>query len=232
MTNVVLADDHAVARHCLAGLIRAEAGLALVAEAKDGYEALGLTQQHAPDVLLAAVGLPGISGFELARELRGKAPRTRVVLFAAPLRETYALEALRLGVAGYVLRSAGSSELLEAIRETAAGRRYLSPSLSSRQIAASLRRSRLSVVDPYESLTPREREVLRLAVDGLSNPRIAERLGISRRTAETQRANVLRKLGLSSQTDLILFALRRGILPIEWDGYRSPDGPRGTRDGT
>jgi DNA-binding NarL/FixJ family response regulator len=230
MTNVVLADDHAVARQCLAGRIRAEAGLTLLAEATDGYQALGLARQHEPDVLLAAVGLPGMSGFDLAREARTKAPRTRVVLFAAPLRETYALEALRLGVAGYVLRSAGSSELLEAVREAAAGRRYISPLLSSRQISASLRRLRPGV-DSYESLTPREREVLRLAVDGLTNPRIAERLGISRRTAETHRANVLRKLGLSSQTDLILFALRRGILPIEWDGNGS-EGKRGPQEGT
>jgi DNA-binding NarL/FixJ family response regulator len=142
---------------------------------------------------------------------------TRVVLFAAPFRESYALEALRLGASGYVLRSAGSAELLRAVRETAAGGRYISPPLSSRQLSSYLRRARPLGADPSEKLTPREREVLRLAAEGLTNARIAERLGISRRTAETHRANLLRKLSLQSQTDLILYAVRRGIMPIEWE---------------
>jgi two-component system response regulator NreC len=217
MTTVLLADDHAVARFCLSSMIQADPGLSLEAEATDGFEAIRLVKQHRPDVLLTACALAGLSGLEVARQVREKAPETKVILFAAPLRESYLVEAMRLQVAGYVLRSAGPKELLRAIHETAAGRRYLSPPLSTRAIAAQMRKAAAQRADPYELLTPREREVLRLAAEGLPNAKIADRLGISRRTAETHRANLLGKLGLENQTELILFALRRGVLPLEWD---------------
>lgn len=215
MADVVLADDHGVARACLADRIRAEPTFSLLAEVQDGFEAVASVEARDPDVLLVAAALAGMSGFEVARRVHKKAPRTRVVVFAGPARESYALEALRAGAAGYVVRSAVASELLKALREAAAGRRYLSPPLSTRLAHAQARRVRPQPSDPGDGLTPREREVLRLAVDGLTSARIGEHLGISRRTAESHRASVLAKLGLSNQTELILYAVRRGILPIE-----------------
>jgi two-component system, NarL family, response regulator NreC len=217
MMTVLLADDHAVARFCLASLIKGDASLSLVAEATDGFEAVRLANQLRPDVLLTAFAMPGLAGLEVARQVRARAPETKAILFAAPLHESYVVEAMRLDVAGYVLRSAGPKELLRAVHETAAGRRYISPPLSTRAIAAQLKKAAAQPAEPYESLTRREREVLRLAAEGLSNAKIADRLGISRRTAEAHRANLLGKLGLENQTELILYALRRGVLPLEWD---------------
>ena len=213
---MLLADDHAIARFCLSSLIQSDEALSLVAEAAEGVEAVRMAKQHRPHVLLTAFAMPGISGLEVARQVREATPQTKVVLFAAPLREHYLVEALRLAVAGYVLRSASPKELLRAIHEVAAGRRYFSPPLTPRMLAAQLRKAAATPADPFELLTPREREVLRLAAEGLSNAKIADRLGISRRTAETHRANLLGKLGLENQTELLLFALRRGVLPLDW----------------
>jgi DNA-binding NarL/FixJ family response regulator len=210
MTGVVLADDHAIARSCIAARIVSEPSLSLLAEAEDGPAAVAAVDRHRPDVLAAAVGLPGLSGFDLARRLSAQSAPTRVVLFAGPSREAYALEALRAGASGYVVRSASGAELMKAVREAAGGRRYLSPALRLR-VPDGLAKA----ADPYQSLTGREREVLRLAVDGLTSARIGERLCISRRTAESHRASVLGKLGLGNQTELILFAVRRGIVPID-----------------
>jgi DNA-binding NarL/FixJ family response regulator len=228
MTSVILADDHAVARTCLAEQIQAEPRLELVGEAADGANALRLTAQHHPDVLLAAFGLAGVPGVEVTRQARERSAKTRVVLFAAPLREQYIAEAVRSGVAGYVLRSASAKEVVRAVQEVAAGRRYVSPPLSIHGLELILRNYPATSGDPHASLTPREREVLRLAAEGLSNAKIADRLGISRRTAETHRANLLGKLGLENQTELILYALRRGVLPLEWDGASGAPNTRRT----
>jgi DNA-binding NarL/FixJ family response regulator len=125
------------------------------------------------------------------------------------------LEALKNGAAGYVLKDSSGTDLVHAIKQVVAGQRYLSPPLSERAVEAYLQRSQDSAFDPYDGLTEREREVLHLAAEGLSNPDIANRLSISPRTVETHRANLMRKLGLKTQTDLIRYALRRGILPME-----------------
>jgi DNA-binding NarL/FixJ family response regulator len=129
--------------------------------------------------------------------------------------EAYVLEALRNGAAAYVLKEASAADLVRAIREVMAGRRYLSPPLSETAIELYVQKAKAGPRDPYEALTTREREVLQLAAEGQSNPEIADRLGISARTVETHRANLMHKLDLRSQTDLVRYALRRGILPPE-----------------
>nr|NIO71757.1 response regulator [Anaerolineae bacterium] len=168
-----------------------------------------------PDVLVLDLMMPGLNGLEVTRQVSQRSPRTHVVILSMHPNEAYVLEALRAGAAAYVLKESTSAELVRAVREAVAGRRYLSPPLSERAIEAYMQKAESAALDPYETLTAREREVLHLVAEGHTNAEIAERLFISRRTVETHRANLMRKLGLRTQTDLISYALRQGILPIE-----------------
>jgi DNA-binding NarL/FixJ family response regulator len=149
-----------------------------------------------------------------------------VVVLSMHAADPFVLQALDNGASAYVLKDAGIAELLRAIREATRGRRYLSPPLSDRAVSAYVRRKGAAAPpdDPYEGLTPRERQVLHLAADGLANAAVAERLGISVRTAETHRARVLHKLALRNQTDLVRWAIHHGIIPIEGGGRRSSGG--------
>ena len=214
-TTILLADDHPVVRQGLRALLESEPEFAVVGEASDGLEAVGLVERLKPNVLVLDLMMPGLNGLEVARQVRQRAPKTRVVFLSIHANEAYVLEALRNGAAGYVIKDATTAELVRAVREVAAGRRYLSPPLSEHAIEAYLEKAKGAPLDRYETLTTREREVLHLAAEGLSNPEIAARLGISPRTTETHRAHLMSKLGLHSQTDLVRYALRRGIIPRE-----------------
>jgi len=215
MTTIVLADDHHIVRQGLRALLEAEPGLRVVGEAGDGLETLQLVERLQPDLLVLDLVMPGLGGLEVARRIGRHAPRTRVVVLSMHANEAYVLEALRAGVAAYVLKQSTADELVRAVRAASAGQRYLSPPLSERAIEAYLEKARETALDPYETLTNREREVLHLATEGLTNAEIADRLVVSPRTVETHRANLMRKLSLRSQTDLVRYALQRGILPME-----------------
>jgi len=214
-TTIVLADDHPVVRQGLRALLEAEPDFAIVGEVADGLEVADLVERVKAHVLVLDLMLPGLSGLEVTRQVRQRSSQTRVIILSMYANEAYVLEALRNGAAGYVLKGAGAAELVQAVREVAAGRRYLSPPLSESAIQAYVEKAKAAPLDPYETLTTREREVLHLAAEGGSNTDVAARLGISPRTAETHRANLMRKLGLHSQTDLVRYALKRGILPAE-----------------
>jgi two-component system, NarL family, response regulator NreC len=149
------------------------------------------------------------------RQAYQRSPGTRVVVLSMHANEAYVLEALRNGAAGYVLKDACVEDLVQAVREVGAGRRYLSANLSQQAIEAYVEKAQDAPCDSYERLTTREREVLQLSAEGRSNGEIATRLSISPRTAETHRTHLMRKLGLHSQTDLVRYALRRGIIPME-----------------
>jgi DNA-binding NarL/FixJ family response regulator len=159
--------------------------------------------------------MPGLNGLEITRQIVQRGFRTRVVILSIHANETYVLEALRHGAAGYVLKNAKPSELVEAVREVSAGRRYPSRALSERAMDAYAEKALAVPPDPYDTRTTREREVLQLSAESSSATEIAARLGISPCTVETHRENLMRKLGLQSQTDLIRYALRRGILPLD-----------------
>jgi two-component system response regulator NreC len=214
VTTIVLADDHHVVRQGLRSLLEAEPDFSVVGEAGDGLEAAQLIECLRPDVLVLDLMMPGLNGLEVTRQVSQRSPRTHVVILSMHPNEAYVLEALRAGAAAYVLKESTSAELVRAVREAVAGWRYLSPPLSERAIEAYMQRAESAVLDPYETLTAREREIL-LAAEGHTNAEIADRLFISRRTVETHRANLMRKLGLRTQTDLISYALRQGILPME-----------------
>ena len=214
--RIVLADDHEMFRQGVRALLVAETDFQVVGEAGDGLTALDLVERLSPDVLVADLAMPGLGGLELTHQAVRRSSRTRVVILTMHSAEPFVLGALEQGASAYVLKDAGVAELVRAIRETASGRRYLSPPLSDRAVAAytptAVAKAR---DDPYERLTLRERQVLHLAAEGLGNTAVAERLGISVRTAETHRARVLGKLGLRSQTELVRWALRRGVVGLD-----------------
>jgi len=213
--TVVVADDHHIVRQGLRTLFEAEEDCTVIGEEADGLKVVALVEQLRPDVLLLDVQMPGLNGLEITRQLGQQGGKTRVVILSMHANETYVLEALRQGALGYVLKDAPPEEMLEAVRTVHGGRRYLSRALADRALDAYAQQAQTPTEDPYETLTTREREILQLAAESSSLAEIATRLGISPRTVETHREHLMRKLGLQSQTDLIRYALRRGIVPLE-----------------
>ncbi|MEW5830868.1 MAG: response regulator transcription factor [Chloroflexota bacterium] len=213
MTNIILADDHQVLREALRMLLETQPDFHVIAETGDGLEAAGLAERLKPDVLIVDMMMPGLSGLEAARRTKRVSPATKVIVLSMYDAESYVVESLQVGVAGYVLKKSSSQELIFAIRQALAGNLYLSPSLNERAIQAYLQRSQdARADDPFVSLTGREREVFQLAAEGQSNPQIAERLSLSARTVEMHRSNLMKKLGLKSQTDLVKYAVKKGLV--------------------
>jgi DNA-binding NarL/FixJ family response regulator len=193
-------------------VLEAEPDFAVVGEVTDGLTVPPLVAHLKPRVLVTDLMMPGIGGIEVTKQVHRQTPETRVVILSMHVAESFVVEALKSGAAAFVTKDAAGSELVRAVREAAAGRRYLSPPLSETLIDAFLEgRERPS--DPLEALTEREREVLHLGAQGLTSKEIARRLDLSPRTAESHRANLMHKLGLKTQTDLIRFALQHGVIP-------------------
>lgn len=212
--SIVLADDHHVVRQGLRALLEAEPHFFVKGEAGDGLTALQLVENLRPDVLVLDLMMPGLNGLEVTRQATKLSPATKIIILSMHAGEAYVLEALRNGAYGYVLKDSGADELVDAINTVMGGRRYLSSPLSERAIDLYITKSQDLPEDPYDSLTTREREVLQLAAEGNTNVMIADMLSISPRTAETHRANMMRKLDLHNSTELIRFALQRGIIPM------------------
>jgi len=210
--SIVLADDHQIVRQGLRALLSREADFRLAGEAADGHEALRLANTLRPDVIVLDLMLPGVGGLEVARQLRRGERPPRIVVLSMHSNEGYVLEAVRAGASAYVLKEAGADDLVRAIRAVAAGRRYFSPPLTEEAVEAYARKIGPAAADPYQSLTAREREVLQLTADGQSCTEIAERLFISARTVENHRANLMRKLGVRNQKELVRFAVERRAL--------------------
>ncbi len=215
MATIVLADDHHIVRQGLRLLLQTVPEFLIVGEAADGLEAAQLVERVQPDVLMVDLMMPGLSGLEVTRQVRRRSPKTRIVILSMYDNEAYVGEALRGGVSAYVLKKSTADELVYAIRQVLAGSLYLSPPLNERAIEAYLQKLGEATQDPYDTLTPREQEVLHLAAEGLSNGEIAARLSLSPRTIEMHRANLMHKLHLQNQSELVRYALQRGILSLE-----------------
>lgn len=215
--RVLLADDHPIVRQGLRRLLESERDMQVVAETGDGLDVLPLAGRFHPDVLIMDLMMPGLNGLEATRQVCQRFPGARVIVLSMHGDDGYIAQALRNGASGYILKDSGPSELVQAIREVQEGRRYLSPQIAARMeetLAAGCSPTALPV-DLYEQLTDREREVLQLVAEGYTGPEIASRLSISPRTAEQHRSNLMRKLGLHNQREIIRFAIKRGILPID-----------------
>jgi DNA-binding NarL/FixJ family response regulator len=215
--SILLADDHPIVRRGLRALLEAEPDFCIVDEVDDGLDAVERVERLQPDILVLDLMMPGLNGLEVTRQVGQRSPGTHVVVLSMYANEAYVLEALRNGATGYVLKKSSPDELVQAVREAVAGRSFLSRSLSQRAIEAYRQKAQEIPRDRYDRLTNREREVLHLAAEGYANAEIATRLSISPRTVEMHRANMMRKLGLSAQADLIRYAFQRGILPVEND---------------
>jgi two-component system response regulator NreC len=209
--RLLLADDHPVVREGVRALLESESDFEVVGQADNGEDVATLVSQLRPDVVVLDLMMGGMSGLDVTRELAERSPATRVLILSMHQSEAYVIEALRCGASGYALKQAEAQELGRAIREVAAGRRYLSPPLTERALEAYSRRAG-TPTDPYETLTGREREVLKLVAAGHTNAAVAERLYISIRTVESHRAHAMKKLGLRNRVELALYAVRRGIV--------------------
>jgi DNA-binding NarL/FixJ family response regulator len=215
MTTILLADDHALVRQGLKALLEDEPNFSVVGEAGSGLEAIRMCSELSPDVLVLDIMMGDISGIEVARQVKDKCPATAIVVLSMYGDKKHVLEALQAGARAYVVKKSVSAELVQAVKEISIGRRYLGPFLADVVVDAYLEKAEAGPADPYESLSSREREVLHLAAHGYTNAEIAEHLFISRRTVETHRANAMRKLNLSNHTELLRYALQRGILPSD-----------------
>ena len=213
--TVLLADDHPIVRQGLRHLLEAEPDLKIVGEASDGLQAVQLTEKLKPNVLIVDIMMPDLNGLEVLRQVKDRSPATCSIVLSMQSADVYVVEALKAGALGYVLKETGPSELVNAVQQVIGGKRYLSPRLSERLIDVLLQTTEELTFDPYETLTNREREVLQMAAEGMTTSAIAKRLSISPRTAELHRGRMMDKLGLNNQTELIRYALKRGILPMD-----------------
>ncbi len=215
MIRVVLVDDHDMVRQGLRLLLEEQDDIQVVGDVADGLAALNLVERAKPDVIVVDLMLAGLSGLEVARHVRQRYPMVQVLVLSMYSNVAHVAAALRIGATAYVVKEAGSRELVTAVRESAQGRQYLSPQLDRKAIQDYQERLNDLHADPFDTLTKRECEVLVLVAEGYTSAEIAERWVVSRRTVETHRAHMMRKLGFSSQADVVRFALRRGLLSIE-----------------
>ncbi len=206
--QVLLADDHQIVRQGLRAMLENE-GFRIVGEAGDGLEAVRLAGRVHPDVAILDLVMPGLNGLDAAREIRRASPRARMILLTMHTEDAFILEALRNGISGYVLKIQAALDLVQAIREVARGAVYLSPGVS-RVVEAYLTNADL----PPDPLSPRERQVLQLVAEGKTTKDIAVLLGVSPKTAESHRMQIMLNLGIHDTAGLVRYAIRRGLIDV------------------
>jgi DNA-binding NarL/FixJ family response regulator len=213
MIRVLLAEDHHLVRAGLRALLDPLPDIEVIGEAGDGREALALLKNRPADVAILDISMPGMNGLEAAVRMADEAPQTRVVILSMHSNEEYVLRALRAGVAGFLLKDAGTAELEGAIRAVVRGETYLSPGVSKKVVEGYLGRS--GAAHPLDSLTPRQREVLQLIAEGYSTKQIAGLLGVGVKTIETHRTQLMDRLGIHEIAGLVRYAVRVGLVSPE-----------------
>jgi len=211
--RILLADDHTVMRAGLRALLERQPDMAVVAEAEDGRQAVELAARHAPDVVVMDIAMPGLNGIEAARQVAARNAATSVVILSMHSDESYVLRALRSGARAYLLKDSAAADLILAIRSVREGKSFFSPAVSKTLLEEYVRQLQArGAEDSYELLTGRERELLQLFAEGKSNKDVANLLNLSPYTVETHRGHIMQKLGLHGVPDLILYAVRKGLI--------------------
>jgi len=211
--RILLADDHTVVRKGLRLLLENEPGFHVVADAATGREAVTLAEQHEPDVVVMDIAMPLLNGIEAARQILAKTPRAAVVFLSMHADESYVLRALKAGARAYLLKDSAEQDLINAVRAVAEGKAFFSPAISKMLVEDYMRQlEERKLEDSYDLLTTREREILQLLAEGKNNKDVATLLNLSLYTVETHRANIFQKLNLHSGAELILYAIRKGVI--------------------
>jgi two-component system response regulator NreC len=211
--SLVLADDHALVRHGLRKILEERPDWHVVAEAGDGREAVQVTLEHRPDVAIVDIGMPLLNGIDATRQIIHKWPEARVLMLSMHKDEPYVARAFQAGVKGYLLKDSVGADLIGAVQAVSQGQPFFSPDIASKMVTDYVRRlGDAKVVDPYEGLSDREREIFQLIAEAHSNKDIATILGISPATVETHRARILQKLDIHNAAEVVLYAVRRGII--------------------
>jgi DNA-binding NarL/FixJ family response regulator len=208
--RVLVADDHTLVRQGLVKLLLETGECEVVAEAADGLEAVDRALATRPDVALIDVSMPRLNGIEAVRRIHSELPGTRILALTVHDEEEYVVHATRAGASGYLLKDCAATDLLEAVRALAAGHGYFGPQAA--RVLAEQYRHPSPDGDPYGSLTPREREVFHLVIEGLTTKEVAARLGVSVKTADNHRSRVMDKLGVRNAVELVRFAAKRRLL--------------------
>ncbi|HEU5298185.1 MAG TPA: response regulator transcription factor [bacterium] len=211
--KVLVADDHAIVREGVRMILGREPDIEVVGEAGDGQQALDLVATVHPQVVIMDISMPGVGGIEATQRLKATHPEVQVLALTMHEDETYVFQLLRAGAAGYVLKRAAAQDLVQAVRAAARGEAFLYPSIARKVVEDYLKRVESGEErERYDGLTTREKEILTLIAQGLSNQQIAEKLFISIKTVQTHRAHILEKLGLHDRTELVRYAIRKGLI--------------------
>lgn len=211
--RVLVADDHAIVREGVRMILGQEPDIEVVGEAGDGQQALDLVATVHPQVVIMDISMPGVGGIEATQRLKATHPEVQVLALTMHEDETYVFQLLRAGAAGYVLKRAAAQDLVQAVRAAARGEAFLYPSIARKVVEDYLKRVESGEErERYDGLTTREKEILTLIAQGLSNQQIAEKLFISIKTVQTHRAHILEKLGLHDRTELVRYAIRKGLI--------------------
>ncbi len=212
--RILLADDHTLVRAGIRSLVQALSGIQVVAEAGDGREALSLIETHQPDLAMLDIAMPGLNGLEVAAQVADSFPYVRVIILSMHATEEYVLRALRAGASGYLLKDADTTELELAIKAVSRGETYLSPAVS-KHVTEYVRRVGEEAQSALERLTPRQREVLQLVAEGHTTQEIARMMGLSVKTVETHRTQLMERLDIHDIAGLVRYAVREGLVILD-----------------
>jgi len=211
--RILLADDHTVVRKGLRLLLESQPGFTVIADAANGREAVALADDHHPDVVVMDVAMPILNGIEAARQILARQPQAAVVFLSMHADESYVLRALKAGARAYLLKDSAEHDLIDAVHAVREGKAFFSPAISKMLVEDYMRQMQeRKLEDSYELLTTREREVLQLFAEGKNNKDVANILNLSLYTVETHRGNIFQKLNLHSAAELILYAVRKGVI--------------------